>query len=234
MYFKGELTDFNPELIEPDNHHPQCQSYYGSDLFCGRPVRSFSTAPNSAVASEKQFSDSAEPPPSDRAIAVSPVDLGPYVPLIPFTHTHKHCRLTPEYWLLVLCAMVFVMVILGGVTRLTESGTHCRSHSLIPLNLALILLYFYRSFFSHSFISGLSITEWKPIVGAIPPRTEEEWEAEFEKYKQFPEYLKCAARFLRPSTHAFSLLSLSSINTISLSCSGWTYTYVSERVSVSE
>jgi cytochrome c oxidase assembly protein subunit 15 len=50
------------------------------------------------------------------------------------------------------------MVVVGGVTRLTESG--------------------------------LSITEWKPIVGAIPPLSKSEWEAEFEKYKQFPEYKK--------------------------------------------
>ena len=39
--------------------------------------------------------------------------------------------------------------------------------------------------------SGLSITEWKPIVGAVPPMTQADWEAEFEKYKQFPEYKKC-------------------------------------------
>lgn len=55
-------------------------------------------------------------------------------------------------------ALVMGMVVVGGVTRLTESG--------------------------------LSITEWKPIVGAVPPRNQAEWEAEFEKYKQFPEYKK--------------------------------------------
>eukprot|EP01114_Cavostelium_apophysatum_P023335 TRINITY_DN8753_c0_g1_i1.p1 TRINITY_DN8753_c0_g1~~TRINITY_DN8753_c0_g1_i1.p1 ORF type:complete len:461 (+),score=22.53 TRINITY_DN8753_c0_g1_i1:86-1468(+) len=61
-------------------------------------------------------------------------------------------------WLLICCGMVFVMVVLGGVTRLTESG--------------------------------LSITEWKPLVGSIPPRSQEEWEVEFSKYKQSPEYIK--------------------------------------------
>ncbi|MCG3200169.1 MAG: Heme A synthase [Gammaproteobacteria bacterium] len=61
-------------------------------------------------------------------------------------------------WLLVCCALVFAMIVLGGVTRLTRSG--------------------------------LSIVEWQPIVGAIPPLTAQQWEAEFEKYKQTPEYLE--------------------------------------------
>jgi cytochrome c oxidase assembly protein subunit 15 len=38
--------------------------------------------------------------------------------------------------------------------------------------------------------SGLSIVEWKPLVGAIPPLTEQHWQETFEKYKQFPEYQK--------------------------------------------
>ncbi|BAU46822.1 heme A synthase [Sulfurifustis variabilis] len=61
-------------------------------------------------------------------------------------------------WLLVCCALIFAMVVLGGVTRLTRSG--------------------------------LSIVEWNPVMGAIPPLTEHQWEAEFEKYRQTPEYLK--------------------------------------------
>ena len=36
--------------------------------------------------------------------------------------------------------------------------------------------------------SGLSITEWKPIHGVIPPLDEAEWQEEFEKYQQIPEY----------------------------------------------
>ncbi len=55
-------------------------------------------------------------------------------------------------------ALVMGMVVIGGVTRLTESG--------------------------------LSITEWKPLVGALPPLSQKDWEEEFEKYKQFPEYKK--------------------------------------------
>jgi cytochrome c oxidase assembly protein subunit 15 len=58
-----------------------------------------------------------------------------------------------------VCAgLVFAMVVLGGVTRLTRSG--------------------------------LSIVEWQPLMGAIPPLTEADWLALFEKYKQTPEYLK--------------------------------------------
>ena len=59
-------------------------------------------------------------------------------------------------WLL-LCAMViFGMIVLGGVTRLTGSG--------------------------------LSMVEWKPLMGVIPPLSEEAWLATFEKYRQYPEY----------------------------------------------
>lgn len=59
-------------------------------------------------------------------------------------------------WLLTLCGLIFVMVIVGGITRLTESG--------------------------------LSITEWKPISGAIPPLTDADWQRELELYRQIPEY----------------------------------------------
>lgn len=62
------------------------------------------------------------------------------------------------WWLVGCGALVVGMVVVGGVTRLTESG--------------------------------LSITEWKPIVGALPPTSRAEWEIEFDKYKQFPEYKK--------------------------------------------
>jgi len=61
-------------------------------------------------------------------------------------------------WLLVIAGMVFLMILLGGITRLTESG--------------------------------LSITDWKPLVGAIPPLSQDEWMVEFDKYKQSPEYQK--------------------------------------------
>lgn len=59
-------------------------------------------------------------------------------------------------WLLVMCGLVAAMVIVGGATRLTDSG--------------------------------LSITEWRPVTGAVPPLSEEHWLEEFEKYKAIPEY----------------------------------------------
>lgn len=59
-------------------------------------------------------------------------------------------------WLLVGVFMIIVQIILGGITRLTDSG--------------------------------LSITEWQPLLGAIPPSTEQEWIAAFENYKQIAQF----------------------------------------------
>src|SRR5574340_619499 len=61
-------------------------------------------------------------------------------------------------WLLLCCAMVFAMVVVGGVTRLTHSG--------------------------------LSIVEWQPLVGTLPPLNEAQWLEVFHKYQQTPEYQK--------------------------------------------
>ncbi len=59
-------------------------------------------------------------------------------------------------WLLVCCATIFSMIILGGVTRLTGSG--------------------------------LSMVEWAPIMGILPPLNDKEWQQAFSLYQQFPEY----------------------------------------------
>jgi len=59
-------------------------------------------------------------------------------------------------WLWMTAALVFAMVVVGGVTRLTGSG--------------------------------LSITEWKPIMGALPPMNHADWMDAFEKYKAIPQY----------------------------------------------
>lgn len=59
-------------------------------------------------------------------------------------------------WLFSVAGLIVAMVIVGGITRLTESG--------------------------------LSITEWKPISGIIPPLSEAAWQAEFAHYKRIPEY----------------------------------------------
>ena len=59
-------------------------------------------------------------------------------------------------WLFCVAALVFAMVVVGGITRLTGSG--------------------------------LSITEWKPIMGAIPPLNEADWTAAFAQYREIPQY----------------------------------------------
>ena len=64
-------------------------------------------------------------------------------------------------WLLGSAVLVFAVIVVGGVTRLTESG--------------------------------LSITEWKPISGILPPLTQAQWQEEFEKYKATPEFKLCVS-----------------------------------------
>ncbi len=59
-------------------------------------------------------------------------------------------------WLFAMCALLALMIVVGGATRLTDSG--------------------------------LSIVEWRPVTGAIPPLSEAGWLGEFEKYKTIPEY----------------------------------------------
>jgi cytochrome c oxidase assembly protein subunit 15 len=59
-------------------------------------------------------------------------------------------------WLFVCCGLIFLMVVVGGITRLT--------------------------------LSGLSITEWNPVIGIVPPLTHAQWAAEFARYQQVPEY----------------------------------------------
>ena len=61
-------------------------------------------------------------------------------------------------WLFLVAALVVAIVVVGGVTRLTESG--------------------------------LSITEWKPVTGALPPLSEAQWQAEFTAYQQIPQYIQ--------------------------------------------
>jgi cytochrome c oxidase assembly protein subunit 15 len=65
-------------------------------------------------------------------------------------------RRATRVWLMILFALVVVMIAVGGLTRLTDSG--------------------------------LAITEWAPVTGAVPPLSEAAWEAEFERYRAIPEY----------------------------------------------
>jgi cytochrome c oxidase assembly protein subunit 15 len=69
---------------------------------------------------------------------------------------HTYADRAVQAWLLSVACLVLCMIVVGGATRLTDSG--------------------------------LSITEWKPILGAIPPLTEAHWLEALEKYRQIPEY----------------------------------------------
>lgn len=68
--------------------------------------------------------------------------------------SNKHIAL----WLFLCCVLIAAMVLVGGLTRLTESG--------------------------------LSMVEWKPVTGVLPPLSEVAWQDEFAKYQQSPEYQK--------------------------------------------
>jgi heme a synthase len=61
-----------------------------------------------------------------------------------------------KWWLFAVAALIAIMVLVGGATRLTESG--------------------------------LSIVEWKPVTGALPPLTDAQWAQAFEGYKAIPQY----------------------------------------------
>ena len=64
-------------------------------------------------------------------------------------------------WLLVCCAMIFAMIVIGGITRLTDSG--------------------------------LSMVEWRPLMGWLPPLTEAAWQDVFAKYQATPQFQKTNA-----------------------------------------
>ena len=67
----------------------------------------------------------------------------------------KYSR-TVQWWLFIGLVMVFLQVVIGGITRLTESG--------------------------------LSITKWEVVTGTLPPLTEQDWNREFDLYKETPHY----------------------------------------------
>jgi cytochrome c oxidase assembly protein subunit 15 len=74
------------------------------------------------------------------------------------SHDVKARPLALARWLYGVAVLVVLIVVVGGITRLTESG--------------------------------LSITEWKPITGALPPLSEAQWQAEFNGYKHIPQYIE--------------------------------------------
>jgi len=73
-------------------------------------------------------------------------------------HAPATSRRTVALWLLACCALLYAMIVVGGVTRLTHSG--------------------------------LSIVEWQPIVGTLPPLSDTQWHETFAKYRRTPEYQK--------------------------------------------
>ena len=74
---------------------------------------------------------------------------------MPETIAENRRRLV-RLWLLIAAGMILLTLIVGGATRLTESG--------------------------------LSITEWKPVTGVLPPMSHAEWQSEFQKYQAIPQY----------------------------------------------
>jgi heme a synthase len=86
----------------------------------------------------------------------------------PSAPTRRHAV---RLWLLAVAALMFVTVVVGGATRLTESG--------------------------------LSIVEWKPVTGVMPPLDQQAWQAEFDKYKAIPQYRERNAGM---SLHEFKVI----------------------------
>ena len=75
---------------------------------------------------------------------------------VPDGHVSDRHGRAIRLWLYAVAALVLALVLVGGATRLTESG--------------------------------LSITEWQPVLGTLPPLGEAQWQAEFEKYRAIPQY----------------------------------------------
>ena len=74
-----------------------------------------------------------------------------------YANTSKYYNPAIYIWLLTITAMVLLIIVIGGLTRLTDSG--------------------------------LSMVEWRPIWGFLPPITDEEWKRVFALYMSSPEYI---------------------------------------------
>ena len=77
-------------------------------------------------------------------------------------HPFPFSRPLVRAWLYAVAALMVLTLVVGGATRLTESG--------------------------------LSIVEWKPVTGVLPPLSQQAWQAEFAKYQQIPQYRELNAR----------------------------------------
>jgi Uncharacterized protein required for cytochrome oxidase assembly len=74
-----------------------------------------------------------------------------------FSNSQEKYKISIFIWLITLTLMVLAIIIIGGLTRLTDSG--------------------------------LSMVDWRPILGTIPPLSNNDWIEVFDLYKQTPEYL---------------------------------------------
>ena len=83
-------------------------------------------------------------------------DIVASAPILDAAPGQARHRRAVRAWLWIVATLVFAMVVLGGATRLTQSG--------------------------------LSIVEWKPVTGAVPPLSDAQWQVAFEKYKAIPQY----------------------------------------------
>lgn len=83
-------------------------------------------------------------------------DQRPQIETGAIDRTRRGARGAIRIWLGILFVLVVLMIAVGGLTRLTDSG--------------------------------LSITEWKPLTGALPPMSDADWQEEFAKYQQIPEF----------------------------------------------
>ena len=91
-----------------------------------------------------------------------------------FTELNQNYRNSIMVWLVTLTFMVFVIIIIGGLTRLTDSG--------------------------------LSMVDWQPILGTIPPLNNDQWVNAFNDYKLTPEFLIVnKSRYYYFHSHSHSL-----------------------------
>jgi heme a synthase len=93
---------------------------------------------------------------ANKRAAIAPAPGASHIRMVPRPRSARPRPKLLGAWLLFIAAMVFAIVVVGGITRLTESG--------------------------------LSITEWKPVHGIVPPLNEAQWEEEFAGYRAIPQY----------------------------------------------
>ncbi|CAK9440187.1 uncharacterized protein LODBEIA_P42870 [Lodderomyces beijingensis] len=144
----------NSSILRSLARHPGC-----NQSICARPSSRYFARTNlwklfNAVKSRRSYSSVAQsstPAPAKAISTSSSIKTAARLPPPPVVPPKS-----VGYWLVGTSTLIFGIVVLGGLTRLTESG--------------------------------LSITEWKPVTGALPPMNEQDWIDEFNKYQDSPEF----------------------------------------------